>query len=487
MFRNRGSAAISWLSVLAVSLTMSATSPVALKAKAAEAPRDVPKAVSSQKAEVLRPSIPQRASVAEIHEAWDRYLANHKDCPPESLRLTVRYLGNSKLINKYDLIVALIRGSLRHQPSQPWMYEALALALWAEGGPKEEMERAIMSAAEFARNTTDLMFLALFLETLGLEERSLSLCRQIARLDPLLPEPYVQGLRLAQKLGDLEALQWASLAVLGQAWPEKRKEVWARASLAARDVLEKLKQADRTAEAARFETALQQALVRDCVVCVSWTGEGDVDFTVEEPTGSLCSLRCQQTAAGGVFLGDAPEQVNQEGRGVHRQIYVCPSGFSGDYRLLIRRVWGTLDENQVKVAVWARHKTGKPTSVSRPIVLENDAAAVQFRLTGGRRTDSLSDQQVARVAARYRAISQRVAALVDRQLREGATVIGPESNKSAIGYKPVIKVLPETEADLFSAVLSADRRYVRVTWLPLFGNISNVTTLDLEPREGKEP
>ena len=494
--------------------TAKASAPAASQAKpkasASEPRREVKKTASSQKPAVIHLNISDDASVAKINEAWDRHLARRQECSPESLKATVRHLWNSKPENKYDQIVALIRGALRHQQSQPWMYEALTLALRAKGAPKEEIERAVMSAVEFAQSPTDLMFLAIFLEQLGLEERSLSVCRQIIKVNPLLPVPYVQSLRLAQKLGDLEATQWASLGVLGQAWPEEHKVVWRKGYLAAMDVLERLKKAGRTSEAASFERAMNQVSIRDCVVCVSWTGEAEVDLMVEEPSGKVCSLRYPRTPSGGVFLGDAPDQVGKEDTGAHTQVYVCPSGFSGDYRLFVRRVWGTLSDNKVKVAVWTHYHTDKQSAVIRQISLEGDAASVRFDLADGRRTDSLHEQQVANAATLHMAVGQQVGAHLAMQQQvlaqrvfsnldqdamdalskalaaNGATsgsmtssITRTISNSGAVGYQPVIIVLPEGCNLAATAVISADRRYVRVTALPLFSGVSKVTTFNM--------
>ena len=64
-----------------------------------------------------------------------------------------------------------------------------------------------------------------------------------------------------------------------------------------------LRTAPEQAEA--FRTAVQQAITRDCLVKISWTGDADVDVMVEEPAGTVCSLRNARTTSGGVLLGDA--------------------------------------------------------------------------------------------------------------------------------------------------------------------------------------
>ena len=43
----------------------------------------------------------------------------------------------------------------------------------------------------------------------------------------------------------------------------------------------------------------------DCVIVVTWTGDADIDLTIEEPTGTVVSQRRPRSVSGGVHLGDA--------------------------------------------------------------------------------------------------------------------------------------------------------------------------------------
>ena len=81
---------------------------------------------------------------------------------------------------KYDHVIALIGAALRHRQAQPWMYEAMAWPCRPPGGPKEEIERAVMSAVDFCDNTADLMYIGTYLMQLGLNERALDIFRQVA-------------------------------------------------------------------------------------------------------------------------------------------------------------------------------------------------------------------------------------------------------------------------------------------------------------------
>jgi len=50
----------------------------------------------------------------------------------------------------------------------------------AAGRPQEEVDRAIMSAAEFTQNSADLMYLGAFLLQSNMEQRALQIFRQVA-------------------------------------------------------------------------------------------------------------------------------------------------------------------------------------------------------------------------------------------------------------------------------------------------------------------
>jgi hypothetical protein len=242
------------------------------------------------KATPISLEIPQGVDVA-AH--WEKFFATQRPAPA-AVREAVRQLMANR---KYASTTALISAALRHDQAQPWMYEALVLAMQLNFRPREEIERAIMSAADFADNATDLMSLGHYLVQNNMDRRALGIFRQVSRMEPLRPEPYLLGLRAAQRIDDLEGLKWATLGILRQVWSRKQIEVWKTADRVAKDLVARLKAQNRQREAAEYEAALQQAGVRDCAIVVSWTGEADVDILVEEPSGSVCSLRNPPPAA----------------------------------------------------------------------------------------------------------------------------------------------------------------------------------------------
>ncbi|MCR4415824.1 MAG: hypothetical protein NUV77_25700, partial [Thermoguttaceae bacterium] len=170
---------------------------------------------ASQATEAPRAANPPRRIRIEVSKnpaaAWDKYFAANKPAPAD-VRETVRSLWREK---NYDEVIAVIQAALRHGQAQPaWMYEALSLAMQAANRPPEEIERVVMSAIDFAQSPDEMLFVALYLDQLGLKQRALQVFRQVSQIQPMRPEPYIQGLRLAEELKDLEGLQWATVGIL---------------------------------------------------------------------------------------------------------------------------------------------------------------------------------------------------------------------------------------------------------------------------------
>jgi len=126
---------------------------------------------------------------------------------------------------------------------------------------------------------------------------------------------------------------------------------------------------------------------------------------------------------------------------------------------------------------------------------------IAFDLKNGRRKEPLADQQVAnaagaQLAANHQVLAQQLASAIDPQslsnlaesrLNGAGNGFGrvPFFGGGAVGYQPIIIWLP-AGANLMgpggggiTAVVSADRRYVRISASPLFSGISKVDTFNM--------
>ena len=420
--------------------------------------------------------------------AWRGYFAEHADVKPTVLRATARQLMHE---HQYANLIGMIRAALGTGQPQPWMYEAMGLAMQANGSPKPDIERALMSAVDFSDNTEDFMYVAQYMARSGLESRALKIFHQVTILEPLRPEPYLYGLQLAQRLDDLDGIRWSSVGILKQEWPRDKQGVVQTASRAAAAVLAQLKAEKRAEEAAEFQAQLNTANVRDCKVKVTWTGDADVDVLVEEPSGTVCSFRNPRTNGGGVLLGDSSSTEKTNVAQGTSETYVCPEAFDGTYRVTIRRVWGKVTAGKVTVDVYSHYGSKNEKHLRDQIALGDTDSQVVFDMQGGRRQEPLAEQQLANAAVGQIAINQAILAqqigTLGAQAGAGGNfgasrqgLLGIPFIQQAVGYQPIIQNIPSGARLFTSGVISADRRYVRVSPQPQFMQIGQVTTFNLQ-------
>jgi len=418
---------------------------------------------------------------ADPAQVWDAHFAAHSE-EPAVVRATVRALFKAQ---KPEQAAAVIMAALKHRQAQPWMYEALGLAMETQGARVADIERALMSAVDFSSQPDDLLKVADYMlkSNFGngaLQRRALDLYRQVSKMQPTRPEPYVYGLSVAERLNDLDGLKWTSLGIVAQAWPHEQREIYDIGYRTAQAVVQRLKDEKRPAEAEAFQAALRDAMVRDCVVTVSWSGDADVDLLVEEPTGTLCSFRNPRSTAGGMLIGDTFDKTTN----LHKETYVCPQGFNGDYRMLAKRVWGKVTADTITVDIVAHQGAKNERRFHKQIALDGDQAVMAFDLQNGRRKESLEEVQVAnavqgQMALGNQILAQQLSASSDTSVLEGNPYLNPALFlRGAVGYQPVIITLPEGVNMSVTSVVSHDRRYVRVTAQPMFSSIGPVNTFN---------
>ena len=136
------------------------------------------------------------------------------------------------------------------------------------------------------------------------------------------------SIMLAEEVKDPERLGSAVEELLSLGWPGV-DEIWRKE---ARQKVEKmareLESEGRGDEAKRLLARLAKAEPRDLFLRLTWTGDAGLDLNVEEPLGASASAVSPRTVFGGAVV--------QSGRGKHPEsVYVCPLGFSGDYKIRI--------------------------------------------------------------------------------------------------------------------------------------------------------
>jgi hypothetical protein len=457
--------------------------PRAAPVKAA-AKGDAPQTTAKAKPQVIDLKI---SAGDDPEVVWNDYFAAHPDVAADSVRETVRQRMRER---KGAEVIGMLKAALRNGKPQPWMYEVLSLAMQLNGNTKAETERALMSAVDFGDSAEDLMYVAQYMARSGLETRALKVFRQVSMMEPLRPEPYLYGLQLAQQTGDIEGLKWSSLGILKQAWPKEKQDVVQSASRSAASAIAKLKANGQTEEAKEFQAQLDRAKVRDCIVKVTWTGEADVDLLVQEPSGSVASFRNPRTAGGGIIVGDAARLDSRGASALHSETYECPEAFNGNYQILVRRVWGKVTAGKVTVDLYAHQGTPQEKHLQHQIPLGEQDALVTFDLAEGRRQEPLADHLLANAAAEQATVNSAILAQQVGNLAGNSSagasfgasrqgMFGVPFVKQAVGYMPIIITLPTGGSLSVNGVVSADRRYVRISPFPFFSQVGSVTTFNI--------
>ncbi|MCU0876985.1 MAG: hypothetical protein MUF06_04245 [Pirellulaceae bacterium] len=438
-----------------------------------------------------------------VDTAWDKFFAAQKaklvtlddaQSATRDLLAQVRETVRQRMDEqKFGEIVAITQAALRHGIVESWMYEAMGIAMQADHASPEDLDRALMSAVDFATTPEEMMYIALFMDNAGLHTRALSLYRQVGDVHRDRPEPFFEGLKLAQRLNDIDGIQWATAGLLRQSWTSEQLEIPKHAFRVAKDTFEKLLAAGKQDDAAKFDAAIQAARQRDVVVEVSWTGDADVDLLIEEPAGTICSSRQQRTTSGGVHLGDVAASAEKSSLKGFSETYVCSEGFGGEYRVLLKNIWGRPTGNKVTIDIYTDYGTPEQRVIHQQIPLGEKNAVVTFDVPGGRRKDALPEAQVANIAKVQNAMNRQILAqqLAGMQDTEAARNFAlawtlanqnglgmPFFRRGAVGYRPVIQNFPEGAGFQATAVISADRRYVRITPFPFFSQINEVSTFN---------
>lgn len=428
--------------------------------------------------------------------AWSEYFSRVFPDAAD-VRATVRKKLDEK---QYDEIVSIIQGAIRNDNLQPWMFEALGLAMELAGKPQHEVERAFMSAVDFSTQPSEAMEAAKYMMKNGMEKRSLQVFADVATAEPTAIEPYRLGLEAAERIGDLEGQQWAVLGILSQELPES-PALTKRAKYLGKAILKQL-EADGDAEATEsFRVAMNEAKQRDCVVELSYTGDADVDLYVKEPAGTVCSRLIRRTTSGGVHLGDeAATDPDQSGKIVER--YVLPKGFSGEYQVIVKKVTGAVTSGKVNVDIRHHVNSDNEVGMSRLIDLGEKGFTTKFELAQGRRTDSLEEQTFNTLVDRQMAMSHTVLAqALSDSYNSGAAseyyggligggglgenpfvpgaLQGGNRLGGAVGYQPQItNILIATSLQVQHATTS-DRLYVMVSLSPFITDLSAVENFNI--------
>jgi len=409
----------------------------------------------------------------DLDAAWDDFFANNT--PPVSVvgghMLKLHGAGHHKQV------IAALRAALINGQAQPWMYEALAGSMAIEKFPKEEIERVLLSMTDFGQaDFASMLYSAAYLVRFDRLDTALRMYRQASRMQPERPEPYLLSVEHAGLFKNPEDVIWAACGVLKYDWTADRANNVRTAQSALATLERDFTKAGNQAALESLRAAAAEAQAIDVEIEVVWSGDSDIDLEVEEPSGTVCSITQPQTSAGGNHLGDGYGPQPQD----CRETYVCPSGFAGEYRIRLKHARGNVIGRRATVTMTTHKGTSAESKQTKTVVFQDGQGSTAVRLDRGRR-------ELPRTVQENRPASQPVTRLpAAKSGRRDPNVI-PASGQmnpaggivGAIGFQPNVQVINEGVTLGASALISPDRRYVRMGISPTFSNITDVFTFSV--------
>jgi hypothetical protein len=308
-------------------------------------------------------------------------------------------------------VQAILSGYLTYHSrnAEPWMYEALALAIQMNRGNTKDIKAALGYAATLAErdknpnlliSVADLMFLHGFYDRVG------TLLDEAAEKVPHRAEPLMMSINLAQKTKDPERMARSVDQLLSLGWPGDDERIRRDARLQAENLAQTLREDGRANEADALLNRLPEIEARDLYVRLTWTGNAGLDLVVKEPLGATARPLTPRTVFGGSIVKD--------GYGKHPEdIYVCPRGFDGDYTISVETMYNDPEKpaTHAMLEIISHEGTPEEHKEKRNISLGKTAPApVVIHLTGGRRTTVMPFLSPTTVAAEFQAALKRQAA-----------------------------------------------------------------------------
>ena len=319
---------------------------------------------------------------SDPYKFWSDYYRKH-DEDSGKLRETVRLLNGS---GKFTEVHAALIGYLTQRPKnrEPWMYLALALAIEEMKGKPEDMKVALNYAADAAQRThnpNDLVQVADTLFSKGYYDRVGSLLDEAAVKVPHRFEPLVASINLAQKMKDPRRMGDSIDRLLSLGWPGNDEYFHRESRVQAERLAAALREENRDQEADALLARLPEAEARDVFIRLHWDGDADFDLVVQEPLGATAQFATPRTVFGGSIVkngyGKNPEEI-----------YVCPRGFDGDYKVRISTIYTSPQNPPTRLTLETITHEGTPQEQKQTHTLIPDdpkAKPVVVSLKQGRR------------------------------------------------------------------------------------------------------
>jgi hypothetical protein len=316
---------------------------------------------------------------------WQEALAK-SDIKPEHragmILAATKFLGQ---IDEFKSVVDILKGNLRLGiVNEPWVFEALTIALMQSGGSSEDLMRARLSCIDLdPKNPQSYLQAAKVVAEAGDTERAVAFCHIAADLAPESPEPYADSLSYVEKLRSVDSntVRWAVSNLLRRDWVVDKDQFYTQANTALNSACDHLRAENRSAEADKLQAAIVEQQRRDLVIELAWQDAADLDLSVFEPINTTCSATNPRTPAGSVLVCDDMKE--------RKETYTVAEAFSGTYVVKVNRVWGRPLGGSAQVKV-IKHRGMPNQQIEYHTVDVDHLTDIKVVLSKGRRSELAS-------------------------------------------------------------------------------------------------
>jgi tetratricopeptide (TPR) repeat protein len=381
-------------------------------------------------------------------------------------------------MDEFSSAVEVLKGAIRKGlTTDPWVYEALAIALQTTGqASPEEFERVAVSSIDLDPSDAKAYLKAAKAEAeLKNSAQAVAFCKRAAQFTPEQPTVYANALAYADINKEIrtDAVIWAANNLMKRDWNTSdginyHEQVKARLpKLVAKAEANGQKVDD-------MRKALNEQSLRDLVVELKWQGAADLDLIIAEPNGSVCSATQKRTTGGGVLKGDDLTQGNDRA-----EVYTAAMAFKGTYKVSVKQAFGKPIGGTAQLHIWKNKGTSKESYDLITIDLKKPKP-LEIKLTSGSRTELAvvsEDSDDYRATTTGAAVSTSGSGLGGGFGSAGSLMTAPASTNGAPSL-PVVNAATEMSlpgigsnaADLRASMkVNPDRRSMSVHVNPVFG------------------
>jgi len=384
-------------------------------------------------------------------------------------------------MDEFKHAVEVIKGGLRKGiTTDDWAHESLAIALQASQASPAEVERAAVSGIDIDPTNPQAYLKAAKAEAdLKNHGQAVAFCKRAADFAPDQPMAYANALAYAESASELktDAVIWAANNLLKRDWNSiDGIDYHKQAKDRMQKVIGKATAAGQKAD--DVKKALAEQTQRDIVIELLWQGAADLDLTVAEPGGSICSSTQKRTTGGGVLKADLLDQKD----GGRSEVYTASSALKGSYKVSVKQAFGKPIGGTATLHIIKFQGTAKQSEDLITVNL-NDPKTIEITLATGSRTELAQISQDAddsRAGTTGAALSTGVSGLGGGF---GSAAAGPTTTSNGPNL-PVVSASTESRlrgigsgaADLRASVkVNADRQSMSFHVTPVFGTGRPVT------------